>query len=127
MACCAAAAFFLAQMALAFESVRRRLFGASPAKMPRNDAVLWTPGTAAARPTRRRRMHKLIVATLLAEAALVAGTAAAWTSLSAPDGAPAGAIGERDLWALAIDSICSSDSSAGSRGRLNNSIEGNVK
>ncbi len=29
MACCAAAAFFISQIVLAFESVRRRLFGAT--------------------------------------------------------------------------------------------------
>ena len=127
MACCAAAAFFIAQIVLAFESVRRRMFRASMPKTRRNNAVMWTPGSVVVEDlSTTRRAHKLIVAALMAEALLVAGTAMAWSSLSAPDGAR-DAVGERDLWSLAMDSICTSDPLAESRGRLNNSIEGNAK
>ena len=123
MACCAAAAFFLSQIVLAFEGVRRRLFGAGR-EPARNDAVMWTPGTAVpARAPRPRRVQKLIVAALVVETVLVAGTAAAWTSF----GSPASEISERDLWSLAMESICSSESVAESRNRLNNWIEGSSK
>lgn len=123
MACCAAAAFFLSQIVLGFEAVRRRLFGARISASARNDAVLWTPGVATpVRSPRPQRAHKLIVAALVAEAVFVAGTAAAWTSYRAPAD-----VGDRDLWSLAMQSICSSEPVADSRDRLNNWIEGNAK
>lgn len=56
-------------------------------------------------------------------ALLVAGTATAWTAYSTP----VGNAEERDLWSLAMDSICTSGSVEESRGRLNNWIEGNPK
>ncbi len=124
MACCAAAAFFLSQIALAFEAVRRRIFGARPQAAQRNDAVAWTLGSpipeGASRPSRIRGARKLIVAALVAEAVLVAGTATAWTAYSTPGGNA----DEHDLWSLAMDSICTSGSTAESRNRLNNWIEG---
>ncbi len=126
MACCAAAAFFLSQIVLAFETVRRRIFGVR-AETQRNDAVAWTLGASVpergSRPLRFGRARKLIVAALVAEALLVAGTATAWTAY----GTPGGNTDERDLWSIAMDSICASGSAAEPRSRLNNSIEGRLK
>ena len=123
MACCAAAAFFISQIVLAFGAVRRRLFGAAPHVERRNDAVAWTLGSAAPiapRPTRVARTRRLIVAAFVAEAVLVAGSAAAWTAYRAP----AQAATEPDFWALALDSLCTSGSIDAVRERLTNSIEG---
>jgi len=126
MACCAAAAFFISQIALAFESVRRRLFGARPDVEQRNDAVAWTlgalPASVAAQP-RVPRARRLIVAALVAEALLIAGSATAWTAYRAPDGMTS----DGDLWSLAMSSLCTSGSLAESRERLTNWVEGTSK
>ena len=124
MACCAAAAFFVSQIVLAFGSVRRRLFGAPAYVEQRNDAVAWTlgsPAPIAPRPPRIARARRLIVAAFVAEAVLVAGSAAAWTVYRAP----AEAAAEPDFWTLALDSLCANGSIDAARERLTNSIEGN--
>jgi hypothetical protein len=121
MACCAAAAFFISQIVLAFESVRRRLFGARVRDVQRNDAVSWTPGAPAVARTRRpRRTRRFIAGALVAEALLIAGSATAWTTY----GARSPAMTEQTLWSLAMDSICTSASPEQSRQRLTNWIEG---
>ncbi len=121
MACCAAAAFFISQIVLAFGSVRRRLFGAPAEIERRNDAVAWTLGSPAPttrRPSRVTRTRRLIVTAFVAEAVLVAGSAAAWTAYRAPTSP------EPNIWALAMDSLCSSGSVDAARERLTNSVEG---
>jgi hypothetical protein len=121
MACCAAAAFFISQIVLAFESVRRRLFGARVREDAPNDAVAWTPGTpAVVRSRRPRRTGRLIAGALVAEALLIAGSATAWTAY----GSPSPLVSEQTLWSLAMDSICTSGSPEQSRQRLTNWIEG---
>lgn len=121
MACCAAAAFFISQIVLGFESVRRRLFGARVREAARNDAVAWTLGApAVARTTRPRRTRRLIAGAFVAEALLIAGSATAWTTYSTPSPV----MTEQTLWSLAMDSICTSGSAEQSRQRLTNWIEG---
>jgi hypothetical protein len=121
MACCAAAAFFISQIVLAFESVRRRLFGARVREAAPNDAVAWTPGApVVVRPSRPRRAGRLIAGALVAEALLIAGSATAWTAYSSPSPT----VTEQTLWSLAMDSICTSGSPEQSRQRLTNWIEG---
>jgi hypothetical protein len=122
MACCAAAAFFISQIALAFESVRRRLFGARVRETARNDAVAWSLGAPAVVPTRRpRRTRRLIAGALVAEALLIAGSATAWTNYNST---PSPVMTEQSLWSLAMDSICTSGSAEQSRQWLTNWIEG---
>ena len=122
MACCAAAAFFISQIVLAFEGVRRRLFGARSVVETRNDAVAWTPGASSTAKARRRvfRPHRLLVAALVAEALLIAGTAGAWSTSRT-------SAGEQDLWSQAMSSICTSGSPEESRMRLTNWIEGRAQ
>jgi hypothetical protein len=120
MACCAAAAFFLSQIALALESVRRRLFGARVRETARNDAVAWTLGAPAPVPTTKRRTRRLIAGALVAEALLIAGSATAWTTY----GTSSPVISEQTLWSLAMDSICTGGPLEQSRERLTNWIEG---
>lgn len=121
MACCAAAAFFISQIVLAFESVRRRLFGAREQEAVRNDAVAWTLGApAVVRATRPRHTRRLIAGALVAEALLIAGSATAWTAY----GTSSPAMTEQSLWSLAMDSICTSGSPEQSRQRLTIWIEG---
>lgn len=121
MACCAAAAFFISQIALVFESVRRRLFGARARGAERNDAVAWTFGApAVVHATRPRRMRRLIFYGLVAEALLIAGSATAWTAYTAPSPE----MSEQTLWSLAMNSICTSGAPEESRQRLTHWIEG---
>lgn len=122
MACCAAAAFFISQIVLAFESVRRRLFGARVREVQSNDAVAWTPGSpAVVRTSRPRRTRRLIAGALVAEALLIAGSATAWTTYGST---PPPVLTEQSLWSLAMESICTSGSPDESRQRLTNWIEG---
>jgi hypothetical protein len=127
MACCAAAVFFISQIVFAFDSVRRRLFGAQAVATPRNDAVAWTLSTPrdsqrAARP--RRGARRLIVAAVVGEALLIAGSAAAWTTYHAPSERTAR---EQDFWSLALKSICSSAPDTQALARLTDRIEGNAR
>ena len=124
MACCAAAAFFISQIVLAFESTRRRLFGGRARVDRRNDVVSWTLGAAtnvtAVQPKRAPIARRLIVAALVAEGLLIAGSATAWTAYRAPADVPT----EQGLWALAMSSICTSGALAESRQQLTNRVEG---
>jgi hypothetical protein len=82
MLCCAFAAFILSQIVFAFDSVRERVLGVSPARDWRSGAAAWRPGdatpiAASAAPRARR------LALALGLSCLVAGAAYA-LSLRAP-------------------------------------------
>ncbi len=120
MACCAAAAFFISQIVLAFESVRRRLFGARVREVERNHAVAWTLGTPAVAQPRPKRTHRLIFAALVAEALLIAGSATAWTAHRETEAVT----NDQSVWSLALSSICTIGSPDESHKRLTDWTEG---
>lgn len=82
MACCAFALFIVGQVLLAFDAVRRRLFGAPPERI--NPATAWRPGTAAAiaLPAPRRPLRAAILSLAGIEIIAVIAVAAAGATLA---------------------------------------------
>src|SRR5512147_198655 len=105
MLCCAFAAFILSQIVFAFDTVRERIFGVSPALASRSTAAAWRlgdpPPAARSRLPRARRMALAFGASALvfagayalslrapADSALHAWHPSIWcsTTLAAPSG-----------------------------------------